>query len=235
MARIPYRNGASLDALLDLPASDGKAPQAILVLAHGSSAKGKDHPLLAGLAEALAANGIACLRFDFPFVAQKKATPNSDAVLDDAFAHAIYAACAHFPESILVAAGKSLGARAAARVTNALARQTRNLPDGARAPDGALFLTYPLHPAGRTGFSPDTPAICCPRPMLFIQGTRDPLANSASLREFVALLPRAGLRFVEGGDHALRGCRDPAAALAECAQEITRWISSLPLITRESK
>jgi len=203
-----------------------KNPRAIMVLAHGSSPSGKNHPLLAGLAAALAANQIACLRFDFPFVTQNKTSPNSDAVLDGAYGAALAHAGARFPGIPLIAAGKSLGARAAARVVSSLARSAKSNPN-ARVPDAALFLTYPLHPAGRMARDPRTPAAGCPGPMLFIQGTRDPFANCALLREFTAALPRAELFLIEGGDHALRCAREQESVIQECAAGITRWLAAL--------
>ena len=224
---IPYRGDTVLTAALDRPKS---APKAILVLAHGSSAEGKDHPLLAAFGAALSSRHIACLRFDFPFVTQGKTTPNNDAVLDEAFTRALEYACAHFPGIPVIAAGKSSGARAAARVTIALARPGKRLPEGMRPPDGALFLTYPLHPAGKIGVPADTPAAHCPRPMLFIQGTRDAFANTACMREFVtgALASRAGIHFIEGGDHALRGCgKEPEAIIAECAARAADFLGAL--------
>ncbi|MDR2734565.1 MAG: hypothetical protein LBC99_07980 [Spirochaetota bacterium] len=230
---IPFRNDEFLAAELNLPPN----PCAIIVLAHGSSPSGKNHPLLAGLAAAFAERTIACLRFDFPFVTQNKTSPNSDAVLDAAFIAALAYTGARFPGVPLIAAGKSLGARAAARVVYTLAKSAK---PNAREPDAALFLTYPLHPAGRmapssihgsrgvlTSCQHSSPAAGYPKPMLFIAGTRDPFANCALMREFAALLPRAELYLVDGGDHALRCAREPESIIEECAAEIARWLKTI--------
>jgi uncharacterized protein len=173
---IPFRND-TLAAELDLPA---RSPSAIIVLAHGSSPSGKNHPLLAGLAAALAAaaDGIACLRFDFPFVSQNKTSPNSDAVLDGAYSAALAHAGARFPGIPLIAAGKSLGARAAARVVCSLARSAKSNPGAARVPDAALFLTYPLHPAGRMACAPGT---AVPAADAFYPGDARPLCELRAL------------------------------------------------------
>jgi predicted alpha/beta-hydrolase family hydrolase len=240
----PAGAAASLDAVLDVPSG---APRAVFVLAHGAAAEGKDHPLLQALAQGIARHGYACLRFDFPFIAQKKASPNSTAVLDSAYLSALHYAEARFPGTALLAAGKSLGAKTAARVTalrEKISRNATQAEEGTALPSGLLLLTYPLHPAGRPGCPQDTPVLACSLPMLFIQGTRDPFANAACMRECVQALhcvrrasaaharhdtarsaqsECAELHFIEGGDHSLRGSERPDVCLQECAGVVAAW------------
>jgi uncharacterized protein len=166
------------------------------VLAHGAGA-GMEHPFLAGVTEGLLAEGLACLRFEFPFVHSGRRSPDQPAVLLATWRAACAEGAARAAGRPLAAGGKSMGGR----IASMLAAE-----EGQAFPAAALvFFGYPLHPPGRPEKLRDAHLGAIARPMLFIQGTRDSLATFELISGVVAKLgPRARLHAVEGGDHSFR-------------------------------
>jgi len=90
--------------------------------------------------------------------------------------------------------GKSMGGRVASHLAAA----------GAEC-EGLLFLGYPLHPAGKPERLRDGHLADIECPMLFVEGTRDPLCRLELLQPVLARLGnRARLHLIEGGDHSFR-------------------------------
>lgn len=192
----------------------------LYVLAHGAGA-GMRHPFLQAIATALAERGIATLRYQFLYVEQRERRPNPPGILEAAVRAAVAAAVGH--ELPLIAGGKSLGGR---MTSSAAAKQP--LP-GVR---GLVFLGFPLHPPKR----PDTARAdhlgAVTVPMLFLQGTRDDLADLSLMRPVCERLgSRATLHVVEGGDHSFkvlqRSGRTGAEVMTELADAIARWGAAL--------
>jgi predicted alpha/beta-hydrolase family hydrolase len=181
----------------------------LLVLAHGAGA-GMRHPFLEGVAAALAAEGIATCRYEFPYMAARKKRPDPQPVLLATVRAAVAAAAeAGLP---LLAGGKSMGGR-----MTSLAAAEGGLP--AR---GLVFLGFPLHPAGKPGTERAAHLARVAQPTLFVQGTRDKLAELELLRP---ILPSgATLHIVEGADHgfAVKG-RGPGEVAHEIAVAVARW------------
>jgi len=145
---------------------------ACLVLAHGAGA-GMDHPFMVAVAEGLYARQIASLRFQFPFTEQGSKRPDRPALAQAAVRAAVAAAGQLAPDLPLFAGGKSFGGRMTSQA------QAEAPMAGVR---GVVFLGFPLHP-------PKTPSTERAEhlrrvtvPMLFLQGTRDSLADLALLR-----------------------------------------------------
>ncbi len=93
---------------------------------------------------------------------------------------------------------------------------------------GLVFLGFPLHALGMPGVDRANHLARVEHPMLFLQGTRDALAQR-DLIESVAegLGPRGILHFVEGGDHSFnvlkRSDRQPADVLDELLRTTVDW------------
>jgi predicted alpha/beta-hydrolase family hydrolase len=206
--QIAFRDGQKLTASLDLPQT---SPKALVVLAHGSSSLGKELPLLADLASAMSQIGLACLRFDFPFVCNGKKTPNSEAVLIEAYGAALAEGRRQFPGIPVIAAGKSLGAKIALR-----------MPAAGLA--GAILFGFPLHAPGHAGTAAASLLREFLSPILIIQGTRDAFANKMLLRDVVGDLPHTSLYQVEGGDHSLRCAVGLDASLPGIISAIKAWL-----------
>lgn len=209
--------GGSVPALLDLP----PRPQACYVFAHGAGA-GMEHAFMAALAGALAARGVAVLRFQFPFMAQGTKRPDRPEVAQAAVRAAVEEAGRRLPGVPLYAGGKSFGGRMSSQ-----AQAEEPLP-GVR---GLAFVGFPLHPAGQPGTKRAAHLAQVGVPMLFLQGTRDALADLDLVRATVApLAPRATLHVVDGADHAfhvlVRSGRTDAEVIEELASALARWMGA---------
>src|SRR5436190_13745130 len=141
---------------------------AAAVIAHGAGNDMRNR-FLDGVVEGLAANRVPSMRFNFPFTQDGRRSPDRAPVLVDAWRAALAEAGSQAGGLPLVASGKSMGGRMASM----LAAED---PDGFPAA-AIVFFGYPLHPPGR----PDRPRVehlaRIRVPMLFIQGTADPLAT----------------------------------------------------------
>lgn len=181
------------------------------------------HPFMANLADQLAAVNIATLRYQFPYMEQRRRVPDSPAVLTATVAAALRAASQSVPGLPLIAGGKSLGGR----MTSHAAAQ--GLLDGVR---GLVFFGFPLHPPNAPGTKRADHLPKVPVPMLFLQGTRDALADLTLLRPICTRLgPRATLHTIESADHSFhvpkRSGSDDASVLRHLAQATFSWADSL--------
>jgi len=189
--------------------------RACLVLAHGAGA-GMAHKSMAALADGLAERDVATLRYQFSYMERGSKRPDPPAV-----AHAaVRAACAKAATLAgalpLFAGGKSFGGRMTSQ-----AQAEAPLP-GVR---GLVFFAFPLHPAGKPAVDRADHLAKVAMPMLFLQGTRDALAELKLLEPVVrALGSRAKLILAPDADHAFHvpaksgsNDKDVLAALLDAA------------------
>jgi len=175
------------------------------VLAHGAGA-GMAHPFMAAVAAELAERGVATLRFQFPYMEQGGRRPDPPALAQAAVRAAVAKAGELAPRLPLIAGGKSFGGRMTSQA------QAASPLAGVR---GLAFLGFPLHPAGKPSDERATHLADVKVPMLFLQGTRDTLADLGVLRPVVARLGRrATLRLFDNADHSFHvparsGRKDP--------------------------
>lgn len=193
--------------------------QAAFVFAHGAGA-GRNHAFMAGLAQAPAGRRMATWRFDFPFMSAGVRRPDPPAVAQAAVRQAVADAARAWPNLPLFAGGKSFGGRMSAQA------QAQQPLAGVR---GLAFVGYPLHPAGKPGLERARPLRDVQLPMLFLQGTRDALADLALVRQALAPLgERATLHVVEGADHGfevlVRSGRTALAVREELADALAAWM-----------
>src|SRR5687768_12647689 len=141
--------------------------RACYVLAHGAGA-GMAHPFMASVAEGLAERGVATLRYQFPYMERGSKRTDAPGIAHAAVRAAVAEASRLAPELPLVAGGKSYGGRMTSQ-----AQAAAPLP-GVR---GIAFLGFPLHPAGRPSDERGAHLSAVQVPMLFMQGTRDELAD----------------------------------------------------------
>lgn len=191
---------------------------ALYVLAHGAGT-GMRHHFMESIAGALAARGMATLRYQFPYVEQSSHRPDPPGVLEATVRAAVAKARELAPELPLVAGGKSMGGR---MTSGAMARRAL---DGVR---GLVFLGFPLHPAKQPGVGRAEHLERIETPMLFLQGTRDALADLGLMTGLCDRLgPRVTLHVLEGADHSFsvlkRSGRSDAQVLEELADVITDW------------
>lgn len=202
-------------------------PKALLVLAHGAGA-GMTHKSMDAIAHGLTQRGIAVLRYNFPYMERgsKRVDPPPIAHkrVREAVALARERAARENSRSLpLFAGGRSFGGRMTSQ-TQAIA-----LLEGVR---GLVFFAFPLHPAGA---SSDTRAAHLTQvkiPMLFLQGTRDALADLALLKRAVKSLgPPATLVLAENADHSFhvpaKTGRKDREVLDEILDAAAAWMASV--------
>ena len=184
----------------------------IMTLAHGAGA-GMDHTFMVTLASALAAEGIATLRFNFPFAEHKKGRPDSPAVAHQTIATAITQAHESFPSLPLFASGKSFGGRMTSQYLSANPRPEVK---------GIVFYGFPLHPAGKPATERAEHLKDIKTDMLFLQGTKDDLATWDLIEPVCASLPKATLVKIEGANHMFKaGKQDVMSLLVKATRD---WI-----------
>lgn len=195
----------------------------LYLLAHGAGA-GMRHRFMDAVSQALAGHSVATLRYQFPYMEAGGRRPDPPGLLEATVRAALLAAEAAAPDLPVVAGGKSLGGR---MTSNAAARAP--LPRVA----GLVFLGFPLHPSRQPGERRADHLARVELPMLFLQGTRDTLAEVELIAGVCRRLgPRATLHWVEGGDHSFavlkRSGRNEADVLEELARSIAEWCRTLP-------
>jgi predicted alpha/beta-hydrolase family hydrolase len=179
------------------------------------------HSFMESIAERLADRGIATFRYQFPYMEQGSPRPDPPPVLMATVRSAVAAAAAAAGDLPLLAGGKSLGGRMAS-----MAAAEKPLP-GVR---GLVFFGFPLHAAGKPGVDRGEHLASVPVPMLFLQGTRDRLAELPLLRPLLSRLgDRAQLYVVNDADHSFhlpkRSGKTDQAVLEELAQAAGEWAS----------
>jgi predicted alpha/beta-hydrolase family hydrolase len=194
----------------------------LYVLGHGAGA-GMRHAFMERVATELANRGIATLRYQFPYMEAGRRSPDSPKVLEETVRAAISAALDKVPDLPVIAGGKSMGGRISSHIA------ANDPPPELK---GLIFLGYPLH-------APKQPAVKRAEhlsdihiPMLFLQGTRDDLADLALLGPIVERLgPNATLHVVEGGNHSFkvlkRSGRTEDEVIAEIGDAIHNWCLDL--------
>jgi predicted alpha/beta-hydrolase family hydrolase len=190
----------------------------MFALAHGAGA-GMTHPFLEAVSARLFDAGVATLRYQFPYMEAGRKHPDTPAVATATVRAAVEKASALAPDLPLLAGGKSFGGR-----------MTSTAAAGAplSGVHGLVFLGFPLHAPGRRGTNRARHLEEVGVPMLFLQGTRDPLADLELVRGVVdGLGNRATLHVVEGGDHSFRvlkrSGRTEEDVMGELQSAIAAW------------
>lgn len=196
--------------------------RACFILAHGAGA-GMRHASMDRIAEGLSERGIATFRFNFPYMENKQGRPDQPAVAHATIRAAVDEAARLCPGLKLVAGGKSFGGRMTSQA------QSKAALPGVR---GLAFLSFPLHADKKPSIERAEHLGGVAIPMLFLQGTRDGLADLGLLKPVIAALgAKATLHEIEGGDHSFavlkRSGRTNDEALAEVLDTLATWIDQL--------
>jgi uncharacterized protein len=198
--------------------------QSLVVLAHGAGA-GIRHAFMTGVAQSLARHGIASFRYQFPYIERGKRSPDPPSILVQTVRSAIDAAREHCGDLLLFAGGKSLGGR-----MTSTAASEEALP-GVR---GIVFFGFPLHAPGKPSNERGEHLFKVGLPLLFLQGTRDNLADLTLLRPLYEKLRAKGqaqLHVIDGADHSFhvpkKSGRTDEDVLEELGKVVAGWTSSL--------
>lgn len=193
-------------------------PWLLYAMAHGAGAP-MTHSFLGDMANRLKAAGIATVRYNFPYMDKGGKRPDPPALLEATVGKAIAAGAELLPGIPIIAGGKSMGGR----MTSQLLSRRHDLPV-----KGIAFLGFPLHAPGKAGRARAQHLFDVVHPMLFIQGTRDTLADLDLMKEVTTELgEKATLQIVDGGDHSFavpkRGGRTHEDVMNEIVTAIESW------------
>jgi uncharacterized protein len=211
-------DGSQVSGLLQVP---DKA-RLCYVVAHGAGA-GMSHPFMSAIAEGLAERDVATLRYQFPYMEQGRKRPDTPKLAQATVRAAVAEASHLLPELALVAGGKSFGGRMTSQA------QAVSPLRGVR---GLVFLAFPLHPAGRPSHERGDHLFELKVPMLFLQGTRDSLADTELVEALIKRLgKRATLKLFRDADHSFhvqaRSGRNDEEVRAEMLDELAAWLDTV--------
>ena len=216
--RIRVDADETVSGLLQVP-DDARAG---VVLAHGAGA-GMRHRFMADFADGLAARGIAVLRYQFAYMEHGSKRPDPPKLAHAAVRAAVAEAAARLPGLPLIAGGKSFGGRMSSQ-----AQAASPLPGVV----GLGFIGFPLHPASKPADERAAHLADVHLPMLFLQGTRDELADATLIAAVATRLgTRATLHWFDDADHAFhvraRSGRNDAQVLAELLDRFAAWVARI--------
>jgi uncharacterized protein len=216
---LQVSESCAVSGLLEIPAN----ARACFVFAHGAGA-GMHHASMATVAADLSQQGVASLRYQFPYMERGSRRPDPPALCHASVRAAVAEAARVAPGLRLVAGGRSFGGR--------MTSQAQALAPLAGVV-GLALLAFPLHPAGRPSQDRADHLSDVKVPMLFLQGTRDELATLELLEPVVQRLgARARLILLQEADHSFHvrassGRRDPDVR-QELILALVDWIDGLP-------
>lgn len=215
---IEVATNTRVSTLLQLPTD----PLALYVFAHSAGA-GMRQPFMNDFAAALALRQIGTLRYQFPYMEEGSRRPDPPPLCHATVRAAVAEAGRQAPTIPLIAGGRSFGGRMTSQ-----AQAIEALP-GVR---GLAFVGFPLHPAKQPADTRGVHLSKVQAPMLFLQGTRDDLADLRLLVPLVEKLgPRAMLRQLEGADHSfhvlVKSGRNDREVLEEAADAFAAWTRGL--------
>lgn len=178
-------DGGEVTALVEGSGSTG------VLLAHGAGTN-QDHPTMAGLRSGLAAGGHTVMSFNYPYTERGAKRPDSQPRLVACHLAAAQTLAASVDDLFL--AGRSMGGR-----------MGTYLVAGGYPAAGLILYAYPLHPAGKPEKLRIDQFADIAIPMLFLQGTNDPLSKMELFSHHIAALSNADVDLLEGAGHGPRG------------------------------
>lgn len=203
------KSSDEVSAIVTIPES----PELFLVLAHGAGAD-MNHSFMKTISDYLADEQIATLRYNFPYTENKKRRPDFAPVLIETVRSAVDTVKQYSKDIPLLAGGKSMGGR-----MTSMAASKKSL-EGVK---GIVFFGFPLHPAGQQSVERSEHLFDVKIPMLFLQGTRDKLAEPELLVPITKKLGnRASLQLIEGADHSFKVPKSSGSSNDEVLLQLVR-------------
>ncbi len=211
------KSSGEVSAILEKP----EDAEYLLVLAHGAGA-GMNHPFMEKLSNKLADEKVAAFRYQFPYFENGKRSPDPPNILMATVRSAVEKASKEFGGLEIFAGGKSLGGR---MTSNAAAKEP--LP-GIK---GIVFFGFPLHAPNKPSQDRAAHLFNVNIPMLFLQGTRDKLADLTLLKPICKKLnEKAELHIIEGADHSFHVLKSSGKNDDEVIEELAKttkdWLNN---------
>lgn len=196
--------------------------KSLLILAHGAGA-GMDHIFMEKISGYLYDAGIGTLRYNFPYTEKKKKSPDSTPILIKTVRSAVKAAKKYTGDNPLFAGGKSMGGR-----MTSMAASKEPLEDVR----GIIFFGFPLHAPAKPSNERAEHLFNVNYPMLFLQGTRDKLADLNLLKPIInKLSSKTALHIIEGADHSFHMPkslgRGEEEVFKELVNETVEWMNKI--------
>lgn len=207
ITHIKGRTG-SVSGILDRPAD----ARLLLVLAHGAGA-GMDHPFMSDLAAALCNEGVATLRFQFPYMEDGAKRPDSPKLATATIAAAVQWALNQVPDLSVFVGGKSFGGR-----MSTTAAALGMIPEV----KGIVCYGFPLHQARKPSVDRATHLKDVKVPILFLQGTRDSMADLPLMTKVTRAHPLATMHIIEGADHSFAVLKSSGRTSLDVIKELAR-------------
>jgi uncharacterized protein len=165
-------------------------PDRLFLFAHGAGAPSSSAWMQRWTRRLETLGNVVC--FDYPYMARGSRRPDPQPALIEAHRAALAAARGRFANTPVVLAGKSMGSRIGCHLAEF------------EAVSALVCLGYPLKGAGANGKLRDQVLLALKTPILFVQGTRDPLCPLELLESVRGKMTAPNeLYVVEGGDHSL--------------------------------
>jgi predicted alpha/beta-hydrolase family hydrolase len=199
-------------SILITPAGNAKA---VMLLAHGAGA-GMKHPFMESLAAGLADNEVTVVRFNFLYMEKKMKRPDPSAIAEKTIEVLINHVHGLFPNLHFFLGGKSFGGRMASQ------RLSKECPPFIK---GVVFYGFPLHAPGKPSMDRADHLKNVSIPMLFLQGTRDALADMALMEKTCSALPSAKLVKLEGADHSFKVSKE--VIIPSLIHQTIKWMKML--------
>lgn len=190
-----------------------------LILAHGAGA-GMDHPFMVSLGKMISAKGINVIRFNFPYKEQGRKMPGSPKHAIEAWKGILSEVKRTYSKSPIFISGKSYGGRMGSHLLH-------EYPD--KGVDGIIYFGFPLHAPGRDSIERAAHLAHIRIPQLFLQGTRDKLANIELMKEVTGKLSNAELHEIDSADHSFNVPKAVASKeemMELLAQKTAEWIAN---------
>lgn len=215
---IVSKNAGEVSGILTLPHS----PELFFIFAHGAGA-GMKHAFMEKVSVALAEVNIGVLRYNFPYAEKNYKRPDPAPILLEAVSSACKVAREYVKNVPLFAGGKSMGGR-----MSSMAASDNMLSDLR----GIIFFGFPLHAPGKPSDSRAEHLFSVKVPMLFLQGSRDKLADLKLLHPVITQLKdNATLHVIEGADHSFQmlksAGRTNEEVITELAKKAKEWCRTI--------
>jgi predicted alpha/beta-hydrolase family hydrolase len=216
--KIDAGSAGRVSGLITTPAE----PQACYVFAHGAGAP-MTHPFMEQVAQGLAERGVATLRYQFAYMEHGSKRPDPPGVAHAVVRAAVAQGSQLAPGVPMFAGGKSFGGRMTSQA------QALSPMGDVR---GLVFFGFPLHPAGKPSDERGKHLFDVTIPMLFLQGTRDALAELSLLRPVVDRLGKhATLKLFAEADHSFhvpaKTGRKDAEVRSEMLDALAAWAKTI--------